>query len=47
MLVTCILIWSTFTWAPTQGLIAGVLSVVTAIPAYIFFKKKYMDKMDS
>lgn len=46
MLVTCILIWSTFTWAPTQGLVAGVLSVVTAVPAYIFFKKKYMDKMD-
>lgn len=46
MLVTCILIWSTFTWAPTYGLIAGVLSVVTAIPAYIFFNKKYVSKIN-
>ncbi len=45
MFVTGILIWSTFVWAPTYGLIAGVLSVVTAIPAYIFFQKKYGSKI--
>lgn len=44
MFVTCILIWSTFVWAPQAGLIAGVLSVVTAIPAYIFFNKRYGNK---
>lgn len=45
MFVTCILIWSTFTWAPTAGLIAGGLSVITAIPAYIFFTKRYGNKV--
>ena len=44
MLTTCILIWSTFVWAPQAGLIAGVLSVITAIPAYIFFNRRYGDK---
>lgn len=45
MLVTGILIWSTFTWAPKAGLIAGVLSIVTAIPAYIFFERRYGSKV--
>lgn len=41
MVVTFTLIASTFLWAPTAGLIAGVISIVTGIPAYYFFKHKY------
>lgn len=42
--VTGILIWSTFVWAPLQGLIAAVLSVATGVPAYMFFEHKYGKK---
>lgn len=38
MIVTFSLIASTFLWAPVAGLIAAVVSIVTGIPAYYFFK---------
>lgn len=41
MIVTFTLIASTFLWAPVAGLIAAVLSIVTGVPAYYFFKHKY------
>lgn len=41
MVVTFTLIASTFLWAPIAGLIAAVLSIVTGVPAYFFFKHKY------
>ncbi|MDO5733414.1 MAG: amino acid permease [Eubacteriales bacterium] len=41
MLVTGILIWSTFVWAPLQGIIAALISVATGIPAYLYFEHKY------
>ena len=41
MFMTATLIASTFAWAPAQGLIAAVVSVATAVPAYYFFEHKY------
>ncbi|MFV0555887.1 MAG: amino acid permease [Lactovum sp.] len=40
MFMTGTLIWSTFLWAPTQGIIAAVLAVVTGLPVYFFWSKK-------
>ncbi len=40
MFTTGILIVSTFLWAPTQGLIAGVLIIVTGLPVYYYWENK-------
>lgn len=41
MFVTGTLIVSTFLWAPVAGLVAAVISIVTGVPAYYFFKHRY------
>lgn len=35
-----ILLVSTFLWAPVPGLIAGVVALVTGLPAYYYFERK-------
>lgn len=40
MLASCILIVSTFLWAPLQGIIAAVVVVVTGLPVYYFWENK-------
>ena len=36
---TCILLVSTFVWAPGAGIIAAVVAVGSAVPFYMYFKK--------
>lgn len=36
---TCILLVSTFVWAPSAGIIAAVVAVGSAVPFYMYFKK--------
>lgn len=40
MFMTGTLIYSTFLWAPTQGLIAGVIAVGTGLPAYYYWESR-------
>lgn len=40
MFATSILIFSTFMWAPMQGIIAAVLIVVTGLPAFHYWESK-------
>ncbi len=35
-----ILVWSTFLWAPTQGLIAALVVVATGLPAYYYWNSR-------
>lgn len=44
MFMTGTLILSTFFWAPAQGIITAIISVLTAIPAYLFFEHRYGKK---
>jgi len=39
-----ILVWSTFLWAPIEGLIAAVVVVVTGLPAYFFWENQNKKK---
>lgn len=40
MLMTGTLIWSTFLWAPMQGIVAAVIAVVTGLPVYYYWENK-------
>lgn len=40
---TCILLVSTFVWAPGAGIIAAVVAIGSAIPFYMYFKKANAD----
>lgn len=40
---TCILLVSTFVWAPGAGMIAAVVAVGSAIPFYFYFRKSNAD----
>lgn len=40
MIVTGTLIWSTFIWAPMQGIACAVIAVVTGLPVYYFWENK-------
>lgn len=40
LIMTGTLLWSTFLWAPMQGIIAGLVSVGTGLPAYYIWNKK-------
>ena len=40
ILSSMILLVSTFLWAPIPGIVAGIIAVVTGMPAYYFWKKK-------
>ena len=42
-----ILVVSTFMWAPIQGLIAGVVVVVTGLPAYYIWDKKNKPEVEA
>jgi fructoselysine transporter len=35
-----ILAWGTFEWAPVQGMIAGLIVVVTGLPVYFYWNKR-------
>jgi fructoselysine transporter len=35
-----ILAWGTFEWAPVQGMIAGLIVVVTGLPVYYYWNKR-------
>ena len=40
MIVTGTLIWSTFIWAPMQGIACAVIAVATGLPVYYFWENK-------
>ncbi len=40
MFMTGTLILSTFLWAPTEGIVAGILAVATGLPVYYYWEKK-------
>jgi fructoselysine transporter len=40
MFTTATLIYSTFLWAPVQGIIAAIIIVVTGLPVYYYWDKK-------
>jgi fructoselysine transporter len=40
MASSCILIASTFMWAPVQGIVCAVVVVVTGLPVYYIWEKK-------
>lgn len=40
MIVTGTLIWSTFIWAPMQGIACAVIAVATGLPVYYFWESK-------
>lgn len=40
ILSSMILLVSTFLWAPIPGIVAGIIAVVTGMPAYYFWKRK-------
>ena len=40
MLMTGTLIWSTFLWAPMQGIIAALIAVGTGLPVYYYWENK-------
>lgn len=44
MIVTGTLIWSTFIWAPMQGIACAVIAVVTGLPVYYFWENKNKKK---
>ncbi|MGE1165707.1 amino acid permease [Peribacillus simplex] len=35
------LAWGTFTWAPIQGVIAALIVIVTGLPVYYYWERKY------
>ncbi|KAF9139136.1 amino acid permease [Paenibacillus cellulositrophicus] len=35
------LAWGTFTWAPLEGMIAALIVIVTGLPVYYYWEKKY------
>ncbi|MFY0801992.1 amino acid permease [Peribacillus frigoritolerans] len=38
------LAWGTFTWAPIQGVIAALIVIVTGLPVYYYWERKYGSK---
>jgi len=40
------LAWGTFTWAPMQGMIAALIVIVTGLPVYYYWEKKYGSKQE-
>jgi len=40
MIMTGTLIWSTFMWAPVQGLVCAVIAVGTGLPVYYFWENR-------
>lgn len=40
MLITGVLIWSTFIWAPVAGIVCAILAVATGLPVYYFWENK-------
>ncbi|WHY00702.1 amino acid permease [Neobacillus sp. DY30] len=41
------LAWGTFTWAPIEGMIAALIVIVTGLPVYYYWEKKYGSKNKS
>ena len=44
---TCILLVSTFVWAPGAGIVAAVVAVGSAVPFYLYFKKANADIIEA
>ena len=42
-----ILVWSTFLWAPTQGLIAALVVVATGLPAYYYWNSRLVKNQNN
>lgn len=41
------LAWGTFTWAPIQGVIAALIVIVTGLPVYYYWERKYGSKKNN
>lgn len=41
------LAWGTFTWAPTQGVIAALIVIATGLPVYYYWERKYGSKRNN
>ncbi|MDF9762152.1 fructoselysine transporter [Peribacillus simplex] len=41
------LAWGTFTWAPIQGVIAALIVIVTGLPVYYYWERKYGSKRNN
>ncbi|MFJ7856182.1 amino acid permease [Peribacillus frigoritolerans] len=41
------LAWGTFTWAPIQGVIAALTVIVTGLPVYYYWERKYGSKKNN
>ncbi|MFC8561125.1 amino acid permease [Peribacillus frigoritolerans] len=39
--------WGTFTWAPIQGVIAALIVIVTGLPVYYYWERKYGSKKNN
>lgn len=41
------LAWGTYTWAPIQGVIAALIVIVTGLPVYYYWERKYGSKKNN
>ncbi|MCZ0873843.1 amino acid permease [Peribacillus sp. AS_2] len=41
------LAWGTFTWAPIQGVIAALIVILTGLPVYYYWERKYGSKKNN
>jgi len=47
MLMTGVLIVSTFLWAPIPGIVCGIIAIGTGLPVYYFWEKKNQKKSNA